>query len=355
MLFRHYIYFCFLILGTEIVNANPLTNVEIKKIYGSSIVSIIVEFESEGGEEGCKHGSGVIVTSNGNVVTSKHLFLDKDGKKFKKINIKGVVGEPLDCADPVGFIRRLEFLKTVQDVDAALLQIVSKDNFEFVQVCRENQILDGDDIFVLGFPLAQPLSAKTGQIDSLHGPEGSTRLAIEINEGNSGGPVFNKFGRLIGIIQGDLPGFNDFTFMVPVHLFKELIEVQGAIVDCETLTGAQTEEESCVPIFVSHVIDWTNNDHKSFGDNTQLYNQSFSSEAGYFIATYKWIARSVNNASGPLVDINDSRDGIKVQAKITAGPIFDRWRGWMNGLVETTQLPLGCDIHTRGITKQPQQ
>ncbi|OGU71634.1 MAG: hypothetical protein A2V93_06390 [Ignavibacteria bacterium RBG_16_34_14] len=74
-----------------------------------------------------------------------------------------------------------------------------------------NQIKEGDKVFTIGFPLLQELGktprVSEGIINSTYGINDDPRMfqiSIPVQPGNSGGPMFNQNGEVIGIITSTI-------------------------------------------------------------------------------------------------------------------------------------------------------
>ena len=138
-------------------------------------------------------GSGFILTSNGYIVTNHHVVADatKLGVQIpgqdKAIVAKVVVDDPED--------------------DLAIVKIEGQIGNPPIALADPSQIRVGQDVMVLGYPLGfmlgQTVRASTGTISSLLGPQDSAglyQISAPIQHGNSGGPVFNANGQLVGVV-----------------------------------------------------------------------------------------------------------------------------------------------------------
>lgn len=141
-------------------------------------------------------GSGVLISRDGRVVTASHVV-----HGMEDITVEFLGQDPVQ-ARVLGF---------QPDADLALLQletvprdapVASLDDSDRVQI--------GDPIFVIGAPYGLTHSLGTGIISACWKPDTVTRefpLAeffqtdATINTGNSGGPVFNQAGQVIGIVS----------------------------------------------------------------------------------------------------------------------------------------------------------
>jgi hypothetical protein len=86
------------------------------------------------------------------------------------------------------------------------------------------------------------------------------------------------------------------------------------------------------------IIDETNSDHKSFETNTKPYRKIFKADPGYVITDWKWLEESATRKSDWVVNLDEGGLAIIVEFKLKAGPKLDRYRGWVKGRLETTQI-----------------
>lgn len=101
--------------------------------------------------------------------------------------------------------------------DIAVLELIDFNyNSTFIEpipylLFDANKVKVGEEVFTLGFPLGEILGNKTrlsnGRINSLYGLQDDPRLfqiSNPLQPGNSGGPLFNSKGELIGIVVSSL-------------------------------------------------------------------------------------------------------------------------------------------------------
>jgi S1-C subfamily serine protease len=137
-------------------------------------------------------GTGFFIDAKGMMITNAHVV--KNSRNISVFNSKGdkfnAIVVRLDVARDVAFIK------------------IDDDQFKpFASLpysIRKNTSDVAEPIFTLGFPRDEVvygegyLSAKTG----FRGDTLSCQIAIPANPGNSGGPVFNHNGEVIGILSG---------------------------------------------------------------------------------------------------------------------------------------------------------
>ena len=136
-------------------------------------------------------GTGFLITSNGFIVTTYHVV--KDASEIKLITNEGSKTAIIVKAD------------TINDI-----AILKAENAEYVSLPIKSSmgVNLGTEVFTLGFPNLQiqgfqPKYTK-GNISSLSGIQDDTRhfqISTPVQPGNSGGPLIDSMGNVIGIID----------------------------------------------------------------------------------------------------------------------------------------------------------
>ena len=134
-------------------------------------------------------GSGFIISDNGYVVTNNHVIENAD-----QIEIEFFDGRLME-ASVVG---------TDPKTDIALLKVRAQDKLTFVSFGDSNKSKVGDWVLAIGNPLGQGFSVSAGIISArgraLSGSyDDFIQTDAAINRGNSGGPLFNMEGEVIGV------------------------------------------------------------------------------------------------------------------------------------------------------------
>ncbi len=134
-------------------------------------------------------GSGFVISEDGFIVTNNHVIEQAD-----EIQIEFFSGEEL-VAKVIG---------TDPNTDIALLKVESDEPLPFVQFADSDVARVGDWVMAVGNPLGQGFSVSTGIVSARNRAlSGSYDDYIQtdaaINRGNSGGPLFNMDGDVIGV------------------------------------------------------------------------------------------------------------------------------------------------------------
>ena len=134
-------------------------------------------------------GSGFVISEDGYIVTNNHVIEGAD-----EIEIEFFSGERL----------KAKLVGTDPKTDIALLKVESDKPLPFVSFGNSDLMRVGDWVMAMGNPLGQGFSVSAG-IVSARGRQlsGSYDDYIQtdaaINRGNSGGPLFNMDGQVIGV------------------------------------------------------------------------------------------------------------------------------------------------------------
>ena len=159
---------------------------------------------------------------NGYVVTNYHVI-----ENAKSISIQGIKGD---------FAQKYSatIIATDKYNDLALLQISDKkyNGFGSIPYNVKTSVSEvGEDVFVLGYPLTSTMGDEikltTGVISSKTGFQGDVSLyqiSAPIQPGNSGGPLFDNKGNLIGIVNAKHKGAENVGYAIKTSYLRNLIE-----------------------------------------------------------------------------------------------------------------------------------
>ena len=229
----------------KIVSSQSQLISQIAKTVGPSVVSVNVSITSSGGGPAADGlfgfaqpqseqaaGTGIIISSSGLIVTNRHVVPEgttnvsvtlSDGTELKDVTVIGRTGssDSLDVA----------FLK-INNTQGHKLAAATIGDSSKVEV--------GDDAVAIGNALGQFQNTVTSGIISGYGrsvtasdSSGSSASAenldnlfqtdAAINEGNSGGPLVNLNGQVIGINTATAGNAQNIGFAIPINDVKGLI------------------------------------------------------------------------------------------------------------------------------------
>lgn len=189
----------------------PANSALVYQVIQPSLVLIQVEEKHQDAESDFGLGSGVVVDSFGNILTSLHVV---NGATIIKVTF----------AD--GTESEAEIVNTMPERDIAVLQAYDTPLFVVPAVLgNPNSMRVGDEAYVVGNPFGLYSSMSSGVISGFDRVFRVSNSNLEIpgmiqfdaaaNPGNSGGPLLNRSGHVIGIVTG-LVNPTDDTFFVGI-------------------------------------------------------------------------------------------------------------------------------------------
>lgn len=161
------------------------------------------------------HGSGYFISKDGYLITNYHVVKDK---KVVKVQLNESVTL---AADVIRYDERY---------DVALLK-VSGDDFNALEMINSDSAQTGEDVIAIGTPedISLGQSVTKGIIS------GKRKIAekvflqtdVTINSGNSGGPLLNENGGVIGMVTMKLvgKGIEGIGFCVPTNTIVEALNI----------------------------------------------------------------------------------------------------------------------------------
>ncbi len=183
-------------------------------------------------------GSGFIVSEDGYILTNAHVIGNNDAVRVK-LTSKREYPATVIGADPY--------------TDIALLKIDARD-LPMVASGDPGRMEPGDWVAAIGAPFGFENSVTVGVVSAKGRllPNGSyvpfIQTDVAVNPGNSGGPLFNTAGQVIGInsqIYSQTGGFMGIAFAIPIDIALEIsqqLRQHGRVI--RGRIGVQTQELS---------------------------------------------------------------------------------------------------------------
>jgi S1-C subfamily serine protease len=152
-------------------------------------------------------GSAFALNNKGYILTSYHMVKGADSIYIRNAFTERTLTK-LILSDP--------------KLDLAVLKIEDKDIYKNWQVpfsLKEKSTDIGEKVFTLGYPRNEMVYGE-GSLSSLSGYSNDTnmyQISIPVNPGNSGGPVLDENGNIIGIIRGKISSAEATSFAVKAN------------------------------------------------------------------------------------------------------------------------------------------
>ncbi len=208
-----------------VAQSNTITIGSVYQKVSPSVVRITSIVRSGNGRfaaSGEATGTGIIIDTNGYIVTNNHVIDNGTSIKVEFSN-----GSEYD-ATVVGTAPQDDLAVIKVDAPSDLLVPATLGDSSTAQV--------GDEVIAIGYPYGLDQSVSSGIVSGLNrtdaGSTGSRSLNgliqvdAAINPGNSGGPLLNSEGEVIGIntmIESPVEGFTGVGLAIPINQVKSLL------------------------------------------------------------------------------------------------------------------------------------
>jgi serine protease Do len=166
-------------------------------------------------------GSGVLISSSGSVMTSAHVVNGMD-----EITVEGIAGE----------VVRATLLSANTGADVSLLQLERVTAaMRVARMGNSDAVRIGQQVMVVGAPYGLAYSMSVGWISARWPPNTIfpdmplaefLQTTATINTGNSGGPVFDMAGEVVGIVSQNITksgGSEGLGFLVTINSARNLL------------------------------------------------------------------------------------------------------------------------------------
>ena len=193
---------------------------EFEQFYGQPFGFQIPQYREKGRElQEVGGGTGFIISSDGLIITNKHVVYDEDAEYTVLTNDGKKYPAPVLARDPIQDI-------AILDISAIGLPIVKLGNSDELRI--------GQTVIAIGNALGEfrntvSVGVISGLARSVIATGGGMTEQLEeviqtdaaINQGNSGGPLLNLYGEVIGVNTAMAMGAENIGFAIPVNKVKK--------------------------------------------------------------------------------------------------------------------------------------
>jgi len=184
-------------------------------------------WEPDGRTSTTNLGSGVVVSADGLIMTAAHVIQLADA-----IAVQFVDGYMVTA--------RVEAASTLADVALIRLDEVPAD-LSVAPMGDSDRVRVGEQVFVVGAPYGLGHTLTVGHVSGRRQPRAGPyyitpveflQTDAAINEGNSGGPLFDMNGRIIGIvshIQSRSGGYEGLGFATTINMARKVLLEQSSL------------------------------------------------------------------------------------------------------------------------------
>ncbi len=200
-------------IGQEFDELKASTSADFSGIIEDAIKSVVTIRTDVG------QGTGFIITDDGYIVTNAHVLVG--GKTITAITYEQ---ENLPA----------KFIGYNADYDIALLKIDK--SVQSIEIGNSDELQIGEKVIAIGNPLGLQFSVSEGIVSAINRPGANginayIQTDAALNPGNSGGPLINKQGEVIGINNFKIGGGESLGFALESKYIENIVNEisQGAL------------------------------------------------------------------------------------------------------------------------------
>ncbi len=185
---------------------------EAAKLYAPSVVLV---------KTAAGIGSGFFINEEGYLITNFHVIAGEKHIAITQFLLEGKILRRVVHKD-------VEIVATAPFHDLVVLKIKNFDTqITPVFFEPEENLSIGETVFAIGNPLGLERTVTEGVLSQTHRNFGGIlylQVDAPVNPGNSGGPLFNSRGQVVGIINMGIPTMEGLNFAIPARHAKYILD-----------------------------------------------------------------------------------------------------------------------------------
>jgi serine protease Do len=204
-------------------------------------------------------GTAFCIDAAGYFVTNEHVVSKQPNGKMELV---------LNATESDEITLQAEVIRLDKEKDLALLKIADSKGHKFdaLEIGSTSDLIETQWLVTFGYPFGDALTVKeekypsvsvsVGRINSLRRSEGSLeriQLDAVLNPGNSGGPVIDETGKVVGIVESGLllTGVN---FAIPANHLHELLNKPEISFESPIVKYDDRSKPLKIEVLVSHFV-----------------------------------------------------------------------------------------------------
>jgi len=168
---------------------------------------VVIQGKTENGEV---LGSGFVISRDGKVATNLHVI-----RNLKIATVHLANGEAFDS---------ISVLATDTRRDLAIIQIAGF-NLDTIELGDSDAVAVGEPLLIVGSPRGLERTVTAGILSAVRDEDGFKVLQTDaaVNPGNSGGPLLNSKGQVIGVVSFKLSSSENLNFAIPINYVRGMM------------------------------------------------------------------------------------------------------------------------------------
>jgi Trypsin-like peptidase domain len=221
-----------LLLCSPPARADGLSKAEVAKLGKAATAFVEVKPINASGSAFCVHPSGLFITNH-------HVVAD--GKEFNLV---------LNAGQKDQRVLKAKVLRSDPKLDLALMSVEGEKDLPALPLGSDEKLSELTDLVACGFPFGTRLSLEKGEYPAISVNFGSVtalrkkdgkleaiQVDVELNPGNSGGPVLDLDGKVVGVVVAGIRT-TKVNFAIPVSHLAHFVETPELRFDAPTLSRA---------------------------------------------------------------------------------------------------------------------
>ena len=216
-----------------------------KRVYQEAAPGVVLILGADGSTGG-SGGTGSLITGQGHILTNAHVVINSAGRPYRKLQVylkpKRITGD-----NAIDLVRRFDAsvvtFSPANELDLAVLKLKRlPDVVRTIPLAQSGRVEIGDEVFAIGHPEQGGLfTLTTGVISTKIANFGRVagkhvfQTNASVNRGNSGGPLLNTKGEMVGINTaiarvgaGGIP-ITDVNFSLTADVAKDWLVQKGIL------------------------------------------------------------------------------------------------------------------------------
>lgn len=180
-----------------------------------------------------RFGSGVFVSNSGLILTNAHVVGQADHVDVVLYDGKRLVGRVVERAS--------------DDIDLALVEVAIA-NAPTAEVNTESKLQVGNWVAAIGHGQGAVWTFNVGMVSNIYSSASEKpvfQTQIPLNPGNSGGPILDRKGTVVGIVTAGIKEANSINFGIDIGVALRSLQRLRSTCECLTVTAPEG-----VPVFV---------------------------------------------------------------------------------------------------------
>lgn len=208
----------------------PQTKISVDDIFVKEVDQEKENTSEKVASDWAGNGSGFIIDSRGYIATNYHVVENSNAIQIDVVN------------NGVKKTYKAKVVSSDKQNDLSILKIDDPDfkPFNKLPFNFKSQITDvGSNVFSLGYPMAltimgDEIKFSDGKVSSKTGYQGDIttyQVSVPVQPGNSGGPLFDYDGNLIGVVNAKIMSADNVSYAIKSSYLKSLIEILPETLD----------------------------------------------------------------------------------------------------------------------------